>query len=81
MGIASLVLGIVSLTMAFLELTEHILFGAIPSTCAIVGVILGIMQNKQEKDNKATIGIVLCIIYAIVFIVAVVSGIMKMKRI
>ena len=79
MGIASLILGIVSLVMMFLVLVAKISFGAIPSICAIVGIILGIMQNKQEKDNKASTGIVLCLIYVVIFIIIAVRGVMMMK--
>ena len=63
MGIASLILGIASLVMMFLVIIAKISFGVIPTICAIVGIIIGIMQNKKEKDQKATIGIVLCLIY------------------
>lgn len=81
MGIASLILGIVSLVMMFLVLVAKISFGAIPSICAIVGIILGIMQNKQEKDSKATTGIVLCLIYVAIFIIVAVRGVMMMRSI
>ena len=53
MGIASLILGIISLIMMFLVIVAKISFGAIPTICAIVGIIIGIMQNKKEKDQKA----------------------------
>lgn len=79
MGIASLILGILSLVMMFLSLISKISFGAIPSICAIVGIILGIMQNKKERDGKATAGIVLCLIYILIFIIIAVSGIMMMR--
>ena len=52
MAIASLVLGIVG-----------IVFGCclwyITIPCAIIGLILGVMANKQEKNGMATAGIVL----------------------
>jgi len=79
MGIASLVLGIVSVIMMFLVIVAKISFGAIPTICAIVGIILGIMQNKREKDKKATIGIVLCLIYIAIFIIIVVRGFIMMR--
>lgn len=81
MGIASLILGIVSLVMMFLVLVAKISFGAIPSICAIVGIILGIMQNKQEKDSKATTGIVLCLIYVAIFIIVAVRSVVMMRSI
>ena len=79
MGIASLILGIVSLVMMLLVFTAKISFGAIPSICAIVGIILGIMQNKNEKDNKATIGIILCVIYIVIFVIIAVSSVVTMR--
>lgn len=79
MGITSLILGILSLVMVFLVIVAKISFGAIPTICSIVGIILGIMQNKKEKDKKATIGIVLCLIYIAIFIIILVRGIMMMR--
>ena len=79
MGIASLVLGVVSLVMMFLVIVTKISFGAIPTICAIVGIVLGIMQNKKEKDKKATIGVVLCLIYIAIFIIIAVRGVMMMR--
>lgn len=79
MAIASLILGIASLIMIFLSITIKISFGVIPSICAIIGLILGIMQNKKEKDSKATIGIIAGIIYIVLFIIIAVRGILIMK--
>lgn len=79
MGIASLVLGILSLNSMFLILIFKISFGAIPSIMAIVGIILGIMQNKQQKDNKATTGIILCVMYIVIFIIIAIRSIMIMN--
>lgn len=79
MGIASLILGIVSLVMMFFVIIAKISFGAIPTICAIVGIVLGIMQNKKEKDKKATIGIVLCVIYIAVFIIIAVRSVIMMR--
>lgn len=79
MGIASLILGIVSLVMMFLVLVAKISFGAIPSICAIVGIILGIMQNKKEKESKATTGIILCLVYIVIFIIIAVRGVIMMR--
>ena len=79
MGIASLVLGILSLVSMFLILTFKISFGAIPSIMAIVGIILGIIQNKQQKDNKATTGIILCVMYIVIFIIIAIRSIMIMN--
>lgn len=79
MGLASLILGIISLVLMFLTLSTKISFGAIPSICAIIGIILGIMQNKEEKNNKATTGIILCLIYVVIFIIIAIRGIMTMK--
>ena len=81
MGTASLILGIVSLIMMFLVLVSKISFGAIPSLCAIIGIILGIMQNKKEKDNKATIGIILCLIYVGIFIIIAIRSVIMMRNI
>lgn len=81
MGTASLILGIVSLIMMFLVLVSKISFGAIPSLCAIIGIILGIMQNKKEKDNKATIGIILCLIYVGIFIIIAIRSVIMMRSI
>ncbi len=79
MGIASLVLGILSLVSMFLILIFKISFGAIPSIMAIVGIILGIIQNKQQKDNKATTGIILCVMYIVIFIIIAIRSIMIMN--
>ncbi len=81
MGMVSLILGIISLIMMFLIIVTKISFGAIPSICAIVGIVLGIIQNKKEKDKKATIGIVLCLIYIAIFIIIAVRSIMMIKSI
>ena len=80
MGIASLVLGILSLVSMFLILIFKISFGAIPSIMAIVGIILGIIQNKQQKDNKATTGIILCVMYIVIFIIIAIRSIMIMNN-
>lgn len=79
MRIASLVLGILSLVSMFLILIFKISFGAIPSIMAIVGIILGIIQNKQQKDNKATTGIILCVMYIVIFIIIAIRSIMIMN--
>ena len=79
MGIDSLVLGILSLVSMFLILIFKISFGAIPSIMAIVGIILGIIQNKQQKDNKATTGIILCVMYIVIFIIIAIRSIMIMN--
>lgn len=79
MGIASLVLGILSLISMFLILVFKISFGAIPSIMAIVCIILGIMQNNQQKDNKATTGIILCVMYIVIFIIIAIRSIMIMN--
>ena len=79
MGIASLILGIISLIMMFLVIVAKISFGAIPTICAIVGIIIGIMQNKKEKDQKDTIGIALCLIYIAIFIIIAVRGVIMMR--
>lgn len=81
MGTASLILGIVSLIMMFLVLVFKISFGAIPSICAIIGIILGIMQNKKAKDSKATIGIILSLIYVGIFIIIVIRSVIMMRSI
>ena len=52
MGIASLILESVSLVMMFLVIVAKISFGAIPTICAIVGIIIGIVQNKKETSHK-----------------------------
>lgn len=80
MGIASLVLGIISLVLSC------IWYISIP--CAVVGIILGVLQNKKNKIGLATggivcsiIGIVLCvllIVLAVAFVGAVgMSGLMN----
>ncbi len=79
MVIASLVLGILSLVSMFLILIFKISFGAIPSIMAIVGIILGFMQNKKQKDNKATTGIILCVMYIVIFIIIAIRSIMIMN--
>lgn len=79
MGIASLILGSVSLVMMFLVIVAKISFGAIPTICAIVGIIIGIMQNKKEKDQKATIGIALCLIYIAIFIIIAVRSVIMIR--
>ena len=79
MGMASLILGIISLVMMFLTIVARISFEAIPTICAIIGIVLGIMQNKKEKDKKATIGIVLCLIYIAIFIIIAVRGVMMIR--
>lgn len=75
MGITSLVLGIISIVMMFLVIVAKISFGAIPTICAIVGIIIGIVQNKKEKDKKATIGIALCLLYIAIFIIIIVRSV------
>ena len=75
MGIASLILGFLSLISIFLTLIFKVSFGGISSIMAIVGLILGIMQNKQQKDNKAVTGIFLSIMYIVIFIIVVVRNI------
>lgn len=79
MGIASLILGSVSLVMMFLVIVAKISFGAIPTICAIVGIIIGIMQNKKEKNQKATIGIALCLIYIAIFIIIAVRSVIMIR--
>ena len=69
MGIASLILGIISLVMMFLVLVAKISFGAIPTIIAIIGIILGIMGIKNENDVKAKLGLVFSIIYFLIFLV------------
>ena len=70
MAIASLVLGIVG-----------IVFGCclwyITIPCAIIGLILGVMANKQDKNGMATAGIVLSSIslaLAVIVIIMVVAA-------
>lgn len=75
MGIASLILGFLSLISIFLTLIFKVSFGGISSIMAIVGLILGFMQNKQQKDNKAVTGIFLSIMYIVIFIIVVVRNI------
>jgi len=79
MGIASLVLGILSLIAMFFILVFKISFGAIPSIMAIVGIILGIMDNKQQKNRQATTGIILCGIYIAIFIIIAIKSIMRIS--
>jgi hypothetical protein len=80
MGIASLILGILSLILLFLVLIFKISFGAIPTIMAIVGIILGIMDNKQQKNSKATAGIILCIIYIAIFIITAVGSVIMLRN-
>ena len=80
MGITSLILGIVSLVLMLLVLTIEISFGILPIICAIVGIVIGIMQNKKEKDLKATIGIILCVIYIILFIFFAIRSFITVKN-
>lgn len=66
MGIASLVLGIISLVLFC------VWYISIP--CAVVGIILGVLQNKKNKIGMATAGIVCSIIALVLLVIAVIIG-------
>ena len=51
LSIASLVLGIVTITLVWVPI--------IPTICSVVGLILGIKQNKITKNSMNTAGIIL----------------------
>lgn len=68
MGIASLVLGIVSIVMSCC--ITYIGLG-----CGIVGVILGFMSNKKQKNGVTTAGIVCSIIGIVLSIIMIIVGI------
>ena len=60
MGVASLVLGIISILIG---LFTSGLFGWAGAILAIVGIILGAMGRKDpEKKGLATAGLVICLI-------------------
>ena len=79
MGIASLVLGILSLVAMILMFAFKISFGAIPSVMAIVGIVLGIMDIKNNKNKMAITGLILCAIYFIIFIFIVIRSVTVMR--
>ncbi len=58
MGVASLILGIISVVIALFISG----FGWIAALLGIVGIILGAMARKNGKDGVATAGLVLSII-------------------
>lgn len=68
MGIASLVLGIVSIVMSCC--ITYIGLG-----CGIVGVILGVMSNQKNKNGITTAGIVCSIIGIVLSIILIIIGI------
>ena len=84
MGIASLIAGIVSLVMILLGMISKwtISFGALPSIAARLSLILGIIDIIQKRKNgesfkKSIIGIILGIIYIIIFASVVTSSVSK----
>lgn len=58
MGVASLILGIVSVVLALFFSG----FGWLASILGLVGIILGAIARKQAKTGVATAGLVLSII-------------------
>ena len=80
MGIASFILGIIALGMMLLIFVFKISFGSAPSLCAIVGLILGIIQYKKDKDRNAKKGIILAIIYIVIFIIVTIVGLFIIKN-
>lgn len=56
-ALGSLVCGIISVVLAWWGYT-----GIVSVVLGVVGLILGINANKEQKDGKATAGIILSII-------------------
>lgn len=80
MAIASVLLGIFSI-IGIIVAFMNISFGALPTFSAIVGIVLGIMEIKYKGNKKLAItGIVLCIIYFIIFIIVAVSSVISMRN-
>lgn len=83
MGVASLVLGIISLVMAFLIGGSTVKW--IGAVVALIGIILGVLGRKDpEKHGIATggmvcsiVGFVACII-VVIACASIVGGIMSM---
>ncbi|MBP3490171.1 MAG: hypothetical protein J6K53_17545 [Roseburia sp.] len=65
MGIASLVLGIVSIVMSCCITYVGLI-------CGVVGIILAIMSNKKGKNNMATAGLVCSIIGIVLAIILII---------
>ena len=80
MGIASLILGILSMGMLALIIIVRINLDAIPTILAMIGLILGIKGRKQEKSRQATIGIVLCSTYLGIFLITIIRSILIIKN-
>ena len=85
MGVASLILGILSLVMLALAMFRSISFGAIPTLFAIAGLISGIKEiNEKRKNNEgckqSVIGVILCSIYIIIFIITVITSVTSMNQ-
>lgn len=81
MGLASLILGGLGLGMMFLTLLAKISFGSIPTICVIIGLILGIMDMKKEKNKQAMTGIILCCIYILIFIIIAIRSVVMIKSV
>lgn len=80
MAVASVLLGILSIA-GIIVTFMNISFGSLPTFSAIVGIILGIMEIKYKGNKKLAItGLVLCIIYFIVFILVAISSVISMKN-
>lgn len=56
-AIASLVLSIISLVCIFFSWS--LVMGLIGIVCSVIGLVLGIMANKENKSGMATAGIVM----------------------
>lgn len=85
MGSTSLILGIISLIMLVLGIFRSISFGAIPTILAISGIITGIKDIMEKKRNgedykQAIIGVILCFIYVIAFIIIAATSVASMNR-
>ena len=70
-GIASLILGILSIPLSFIVYIGPVL--------AILGIIFEILQNKKSKTKLATAGLILSIIGIILTIIIFVAGIIFLR--
>ncbi len=70
-AVASLVLGIISIVFGCC-------FWYVGIICAVIGLVLGIMANKESKSGLATAGIVLSIIalaLGVLWIILLIAGV------
>lgn len=86
MGTTSLIFGIISLVMLLLVIIRVFSFGAIPTILAIIGLIMGIKdiiskKNNNEDYRQSVIGVILCSIYLIIFIITIITSVSSMNQI